>query len=182
MPPDSLNAVPRPCDLPCPGVRAALLYSVMRMNRLLILSVLLVSGCRLVGPDGADDIPFETVRFDELAHVAEARTVVVRSRDEMDALWMELFPGRDGGPGAPGDFDFSYRMLAMIFWGHGPYGGCSPWVEAVDRVVSGPGRIAVFVGALPDLGPCRAIVTPVQVISLPQDDRRVVFIGREPLG
>lgn len=152
------------------------------MRCLLSISILLVwaSGCRLVGPDGAEDIPFETVRFDELAHVFEPRTEVVRSRDEMDALWMELYPGIDGGPSIPVDFDFTERMLAMIFWGQNA--GCSPFVEAVDRVTSGPGRIFVFVGALPDLGPCRAIIYPVQVISLPQDDRRVAFVGRGPLG
>ncbi|NNF04628.1 MAG: hypothetical protein HKN17_09180 [Rhodothermales bacterium] len=142
-----------------------------------ILMAVLVSGCRLVGSDGGEIIPFETVRFDELTAVVEPRTAVVRSREEMDLLWMELYPGIDGGPSLPVDFDFSDRMLVMIFWG--PKGGCDPFVEAVSRVTSAPGRIFVFVGTLPDLGPCRAIIHPVQVIALPQDSRSVVFVGRE---
>ena len=167
-------------ELPCSKAWPVLSFGVMRMIRLSILCLVLVSGCRLVGPDDGVDVPFETVRFEELTWVMEPRTEVVRSREEMDALWMELYPGRDGGPAIPVDFDFSERMLAMIFWGR--TGGCSPYVEAVDRVTSGPGRIFVFVGPLPDLGLCRAIIFPVQVISLPQDERPVAFVGREPLG
>ncbi|MCH8961439.1 MAG: hypothetical protein IH820_08980 [Bacteroidetes bacterium] len=53
-------------------------------------------------------------------------------------------------------------------------------VEAINTIIQRDGELVVLVGLLPDLGPCDAVVYPIQMVQLDQTDLPVVYEGDVP--
>lgn len=150
------------------------------------LSLVLLAGSMfdcggLVIDEPAQELAYES--FEEAQHFAvlEPGVQVIRSEAVWTALWEEtgnLYD--DSGEKAPApDVDFSQHMIIAIFWGDG-YSGCSSGVEAVEAVWLRDNEIEVRVGPLPDLGPCDALVYPVQMLRVAASNRSVIFRGEVP--
>lgn len=125
-----------------------------------------------------DRIEYETPQI--MAHllkVEEPGGYVFTNRSDWISFWDEHV-SEFAGDTEPPEFDFTNNNLAGIFW---PVtSGCFHEVEAIQSVENRPQYIAVKVGPLPDLGACRMIVYPYQLISLPDLNKPVHFTGQVP--
>ncbi|MFQ5571118.1 MAG: hypothetical protein ACE5G0_15670 [Rhodothermales bacterium] len=143
--------------------------------------LLAVGGCDTAAEEPPSLLPFQTIEDAAAFNVLEAGTAVIRDEATWRRLW-ELHWGVFDGTGArtpPPAVNFERHMLIAVFWGEG-YSGCSNGVQAVKSVIWRPDAIVVRVGPLPDLGPCDALVYPIQVIRVERFDLRVFFEGEVP--
>lgn len=140
---------------------------------LVVLSAAL-SGCDFFWHGGVST--FENVEEAGALGVAEPGAAVFNDADAWEAFWHEHVALSPAPP--PPSIDFERRTAVGLFWGE--HSGCRSAVEAVERVRrKGPHAAEVEVGALPDLGPCDAIVYPVQVITF-RKAWSVEFVGDVP--
>ncbi|HEX8386100.1 MAG TPA: hypothetical protein VF576_07950, partial [Rubricoccaceae bacterium] len=106
-----------------------------------------------------------------------------RSVAEWGTFWIENHENRYQQlptPPVPA-VDFGGRMLVGVFWG--PQGGCATNatpVQVVEHVDRTGESLTVEVGPLGDLGVCRAVSWPVQIVEVPRVEGEVSFSGRVP--
>lgn len=152
-----------------------------------LLGGLLLGGCDVfhdepTGPPG-EPISYEWVKRGHGVRVYEAQTRVFRDSATWAQFWnkhvmvrdqnFELYP--------PPSIDFNRRIIIGVYWGY-LYGGCrvTHRIEAIEGIYDAGDRIVVDVGPVPDLGPCRTMLLPTQVVSIPRPDKPVEFTGKVP--
>jgi len=131
-------------------------------------------GCDTVVP--GEDIPFEKVDGINTMQLSSqlSGTRVFRSAAEWEAFTEEhhIWPRPY--------VDFSSHILLGIFWGDTFYGGCHGHAEAIESIHEFGGKLFVEIGPMSDLGICRAIVFPRQIVQVARVDLDVQFIGEVP--
>ncbi len=126
-------------------------------------------------------IPFETIAGADGFVLTRPGTQVFHEEPFWRTLWGTTWSITDGQgvKTPPPEIDFDRKMVIAVFWGEG-YSGCSNGVEAINTIIQRDGEIVVLVVLLPDLGPCDAVVYPIQMVQLDQTDLPVVFEGDVP--
>lgn len=152
----------------------------MRCWTLGALLALLLAGCDMLGP--GEPIAFSDVPEAERLRVQISGTTVLRGSWEWERFWQSHVNGYgpDGQPPRPPEIDFSRHMVVGVFWGGSIHGGCHNYARAIRRVEAVGDGLVVYVGPLPDLGQCRMIVHPIQVIVVPRVGGEVRFVGHLP--
>jgi hypothetical protein len=147
----------------------------------LVLGGALLVSCRHdpgVPEPVSQELAYETMLWADPLKVTDTMTAVFRTNEAWTKFlaehWQRLAP-------SPPAVDFGRYMLVGLFWGWHSH-GCDDLVEVVERVVSDEQNITIEVGQLPELGPCRRIATPLQVIRLDTSDLPVRFTGHPPGG
>ena len=77
--------------------------------------------------------------------------------------------------------DFKKKLLIGVFWG--PRSGCKTNNNHVERIRSveiKDDRLIIDIGPIGDLGLCRAMSNPMQLIEVPRITEEVVFTGVDP--
>lgn len=141
-----------------------------------IVCLFLTASCdRVFKDDSPVLLSFENLEEAEYLRVEEPGTSVFRD----GAAWATFWEAHSTM--AVPSVDFDREMLIAVLWGEG-YSGCSNSVEAISRVSVIPvsSRIVVEIGELPFLGPCDALVYPLQVIRVERRDHTVTFAGEVP--
>lgn len=152
----------------------------------LLFAVLLFGGCDLLrdetGPSG-EPISYEWVRRGHGVQVYEAQTRVFRDSAAWAQFWNEHVNLYDQNHAVypPPSVDFDRRIIIGVYWGHF-YAGCRVTyrIEAIKGIYDAGDRIVVDIGSVPDLGPCRAMVLPTQVVTIPRSGKPVEFTGEVP--
>jgi hypothetical protein len=148
----------------------------------LVLFVLALASCES-DTDTVVPIPFENVEEADRFAVTLPGTAVFRDDAAWTTLWEQYWNVYDGQgqKTPPPRINFEREMVIAVFYGSG-FSGCSNWIEVIEGVVKTPGQIEVRVGPLPveDLGPCLAIVHPLQVAKVRRSSLPVVFTGEVP--
>ena len=150
---------------------------------LLFLSgALLLASCDLFESENGEPLLFQNVEDAEPLKVQTAHTAVFKNEAAWTAFWEEHVTqiNADGEQVAPPKVNFAEDMLIAVFWGDNGYAGCSFFAEAIEGVSAKSQALTVEVGKLPDLGPCRMSVMPLQVIKVDRTEATVVFKGRVP--
>lgn len=141
-------------------------------------------GCDLFqneDPDRGEPVSYDQVEKASGLHVRKAQTRVFRDSADWATFWNEhislfdenhqLYP--------PTPVNFNRRIVVAVFWGcH--YVGCRDSVNAIDGIYEVDDQVKVRIGSLPDLGPCRAIQLPVQVVTIPRTEKPIEFISKVP--
>ena len=148
----------------------------------LVLFVLVLASCES-DTDTVIPIPFENIEEAGSFTVTVKGTAVFRD----DAAWTDLWEqywnvyGGQGAKTPPPRIDFEREMVIAVFYGSG-FSGCSNGVEVFEDMVKTPEHIEVRVGSLPveDLGPCDALVYPLQMAKVRRSSLPVVFTGEVP--
>ena len=158
------------------------------ISLLVALSVLMVlGGCGLfqdepAGPPG-ESISYEWVERGHGVQVHEAQTQVFRDNLTWAQFWDEYVTLRDQNHELypPPSVDFDRRIIIGVYWGYF-YTGCRAIdrIEAIEGIYDTGDRIVVDIGSVPDLGVCRTMVLPTQVVSIPLTDKPVEFTGKVP--
>ena len=152
----------------------------------LIASVAGLGGCDLTqdesGPPG-EPVSYDWVTRGYGTRVYEAQTRVFRDSLTWVQFWDEhvnLYDQNHEAYPAP-SVDFDRRIIIGVYWGHF-YSGCQTInrIEAIEGIYDAGNRIVVDVGPVPDLGACRLLVYPTQVVSIPRPDKPVEFTGKVP--
>ena len=103
-------------------------------------------------------------------------TTVIRDQSRLESF--ARYPGGDLAP-VP-EVDFDRQLVVGVFYGGSLHGGCGGDVEVVEAVRSEGDALVVEVGPLPDLGPCRAIVYPAEMVVVDAKSWDVRFVGEVP--
>lgn len=141
--------------------------------------------CTLPACDAADDgalVSFVPVENASALRVESSGTTVFTDAAAWAAFWRAHVNAWDGA-GVPlpvPEVDFARRTVVAVFWGGELHTGCTSDVDVFRDVREEDGALRVRVTALPDLGVCRAIVHPLQVIAVERAGQRVRFEGRVP--
>ena len=122
----------------------------------------------------------EPVGFERLALPASAvfvnGTTVIRDQSRLESF--ARFQEGDLAP-VP-DMDFERQLVVGVFYGGSFHAGCSGDAEVVEAVRSEGDRLVVEVGPLPDLGPCRGVVYPAEMVVVDATSSDVRFVGEVP--
>lgn len=152
------------------------------MNKL--LAVVLLAALGILGCDASsagDAVPFSKVEEAERLTVRISGTTVLRTADEWAEFWKRhetTIPARS----APA-VDFERQTVIGVFYGGSLYSGCHSQVEVIQEVEQVGRWLEVSVSALPDLGVCRAIVHPLDIVVVdipPAQALDVRFKGQVP--
>ena len=155
---------------------------MIKLLALLTLSVTLLISCHRTDYRNGETLLFQDITEAASLKVYDAQTAVFESEDSWEDFWEENVPGigsADKRPPPPA-VNFDENILIAVFWGGNGYGGCTSYAKAIQKVKSSNAMVSVHVGKLPDLGPCRMIVHPLQVIKVESTGLAVVFKGHVP--
>ncbi|MEM1056320.1 MAG: hypothetical protein AAGI52_12410 [Bacteroidota bacterium] len=152
--------------------------------RLVLLPLLLLLGCEGSVPLVRSS-PIPATGFLDRPDAARLQvevplTVVFRSRTDWLRFWIDYHEGAlQEAPAIPSvpEADFSTRMLVGVFMGR--RSGCGGGVTSriVNEVQREGNDLVVSFTESPDLGACRAIRFPYQVIEVERVPGEVVFVG-----
>ncbi len=154
-----------------------------RVYLCLLLWAMAWGGCDRAPLEDSDPriVAFETIKGADGFVLTSPGTQVFREEAFWRTLWGSTWSITDGQgvKTPPPEIDFDHKMVIAVFWGEG-YSGCSNGVEAINTIIERDGELVVLVVLLPDLGPCDAVVYPIQMVQLDQTDLPVVFEGDVP--
>ena len=147
-------------------------------KRILLVTCLVcwLAGCDALVPD--EPVPFTHVERVNALRVQINGTTMIRDRWDWEAFWQ-----RHGGALPAPAVDFERQTVLGVFYGGSLYGGCHSDVEVVEAVRRDGDALEVRVGPLPDLGICRQVVYPLDivVVDVPAREVRTAhFKGRVP--
>ena len=140
------------------------------------LVALTLAGCDALSSDEA--VSFSKAEQTEALRVQVTGTTVLRDRSEWTSFWE-----RHGGSGPAPAVDFDQQLVVGVFYGGSPRAGCQSAVNVVGSVLRDGNTVRVQIKPLPDLGSCRAVVYPldVVVVDVPASEALAVrFEGRVP--
>jgi hypothetical protein len=143
---------------------------------LVALGGLVLSGCDAFS--AAEAVPFSNIEQAGRLRVQVSGTTVIRDRPGWEAFWQQ-----HGGVAPAPAVDFDRQTVLGVFYGGAFHSGCTSEVDVIRSVKLAHGRLEVRVDRLPDLGPCRAIVYPLDVVVVdapPSQAFDVRFVGRVP--
>ena len=139
----------------------------------LSLVALALAGCDAFSLD--EPVPFERLALPTSAVFVNGTTVI------RDQTRLESFARYQGGDLAPvPEVDFERQLVVGVFYGGSFHAGCSGDVEVVEAVRLEGDRLVVEIGPLPDLGPCRAVVYPAEMVVVDAESFDVRFAGEVP--
>jgi hypothetical protein len=128
-------------------------------------------------------IHFEDIEAARSFTVTTPGTAVIKDDAAWTDLWEQYWNTYDGQgrKTPPPRIAFDEEMVLAVFYGSG-YSGCSNRVDVIEDVVHTWKRIEVRIGSLSfdDLGPCTAIVYPLQMVKVRRSGLPVVFVGDIP--
>ena len=149
----------------------------------LVMFVLVLVSCESDIGDPETPVRFEDIEAANSFAVTAPGTAVFRDDAAWTALWEQYWITYDGqgGKTAPPRIGFDKDMVIAVFYGSG-YSGCSNRIEVIEEIVETPRRIVVRIGSLSveDLGPCDALVYPLQMVKVRKSSLPVVFVGEVP--
>ena len=151
---------------------------MLKWTLLVSCVALWLTGCDVFFSD--EPVPYADLDEVAVLQVQIDGTTVIRSRSEWDMFWQQH--KHSGGPSAP-EVDFERQVVLGVFYGGSLHAGCRSEVDVVAAVRRDGDALEVLVGPLPDLGPCRAVMHPLDVVvaDVPAWEARTVrFIGRVP--
>ena len=156
------------------------------MLRLLPLAaVLALAGCDALSSD--EPVAYADVERAEALRVQVTGTTVtvIRDRSSWERFWSGHVgtAGPDGAGIAAPEVDFERQTVVGVFYGGSLHAGCGSSVDVVRSAREESGAVEVEVGPLPDLGPCRAVVYPLDLVVLdvpPSEALDVRFVGAVP--
>ena len=134
--------------------------------------------CRDIGVEPRA-LDFSEIPSAQFFRVQQPGTAVFRSEAEWKAFRDVHFMYILGMPIMPPIADFEREIVIGIFWGTG-YGGCRNVTQSIERVQIANNVVEVKVGPLSDLGSCKMLVAPLQIVKIPKTDLPVVFVGNVP--
>ena len=147
--------------------------------------VLIVLGCAVQASAGQDFVRYENRDDITSISVSEPGAHVFESVDEWKAFFWANYKNPHGLRPQPLPLlprvDFKKKLLIGVFWG--PRSGCKTNNNHVERIryVERKGdRLIVDIGPIGDLGLCRAMSNPMQLIEVPSITEEVVFTGVDP--
>lgn len=144
-----------------------------------LLSAVVLTGCDLLSSsESGDPVSFSNVERVENLRVRISGTTVIRSRSDWKTFWMK----HEGDVPIP-TVDFNRQIVVGVFYGGSLHGGCRSRVDVIRDVHQEGEILSVEVGKLPDLGPCRMIVYPIDVVTVnvsPSKALDVNFKGKVP--
>ena len=152
-----------------------------------LLTGLFLGGCDVfqdepTGPPG-EPVSYDWVKWGHGTRVYEAQTRVFRDSLTWAQFWNEHVTLHDQNHELypPPSVDFDRRIIIGVYWGHF-YSGCRTIsrIEAIEGIYDAGDRIVVDIGPVPDLGVCRLVIWPTQVVSIPRPDKPVEFTGKVP--
>jgi hypothetical protein len=145
---------------------------------ILLFAVLLV-GCDLLSSsDSGEPVSFSNVERGENLRVRISGTTVIRSRADWKTFWK-----KHGGEGPLPAVDFDHQTVLGVFYGGSFHAGCRSRVDVIREVRQEGETLSVDVRKLPDLGPCRMVVHPIEVVAVevpPSQALDVGFRGQVP--
>jgi len=110
----------------------------------------------------------------------EPGTAVIRSQSEWLTFWDAYWTGKDQNGRTPPPFiDFDENMVIAVYYGEG-FSGCESRVAVIEEVGFAAGALQVTVAPLPDLGNCRADLSPLHLVAVTRLDIPVTFVGQVP--
>ena len=141
-----------------------------------LAATLALAGCDASAPDGP--VPFADVEEAGALRVQVTGTTVIKGRSDWAQFW-----DRHGGPDPVPAVDFDRQFVVGVFYGGSLRAGCRSEVDVVEAVERDGDAVRVRVGPLPDLGPCRAVVYPADVVVVDvsaSEPVEVRFTGEVP--
>ena len=106
-------------------------------------------------------------------------TTVINNIDDYNALWDNWNNYDSDGKTPLPQINFYSLMIIVIHYGSG-YSGCTSEVDVIESIETDNEKIYITIGELPDLGPCDALVYPLQMVQLKKSSMVVVFKGNIP--
>jgi len=148
---------------------------------LLAMPKALLTGAVLLLLAGCDAFSSGTqVSFSRLALPASPvlvnGTTVIRNPSQLESFARR----QDGELATVSEVDFTRQLVVGVFYGGSFHGGCGGDVDVVEAVRTDGDALVVQIGPLPDLGPCRAIVHPAEMVVIDATAGRVRFVGEVP--
>lgn len=145
-----------------------------------LLFASLLVGCDLISSSefSGEPVSFSNVERGENLRVRISGTTVIRSGADWKTFWK-----KHGGEGSVPTVDFNRQTVLGIFYGGSLHGGCRSRVDVIREVRQEGETLSVDVGKLPDLGPCRMVVYPIDVVAVevaPSQALEVDFRGQVP--
>ena len=152
----------------------------------LILAAL-AAAVTFAGCDATSDesLAYSDLQQDEYLRVQVTGTTVIRDSGSWQRFWSSHVSttGLDGALIAAPTVNFERQTVVGVFYGGSPRAGCASTVDVVRSVTEEGGVVQVSLGPLPDLGPCRAVVYPVDIVVVdvaPSMALDVRFVGDVP--
>ncbi len=148
--------------------------STIRISAVCVAALL--TGCDFGSPDRI--LPLELVEETEAVRVQVTGTTVIRSASEWEAFWIG-----NGGPSPVPPVDFERQFVAGVFYGGTQRTGCENRVSLIESAFQFGREVEVRLKPLPDLGPCRAVVYPIDLVAFNapvEGDYSVSFKGAVP--
>jgi hypothetical protein len=161
-----------------PDLKAWNMRSFCHFLYIFLFAVLFV-GCDLLSSgESGEPVSFSNVEREENMRVRISGTTVIRSRADWETFWK-----KHGGEGPVPTVDFNHQTILGVFYGGSLRGGCRSRVDVIREVRHKGETLSVEVGKLPDLGPCRMVVYPIDVVAVevpPSQALDVDFRGQVP--
>jgi hypothetical protein len=127
-----------------------------------LLSFGLLTAFALAGCDvfyGGEAVPFSRVERIDHLRVQVSGTTVIRDQSSWEAFWQQ-----HGEKTPAPSVDFQRETVFGVFYGGAFHSGCRSAVEVIRDVNRSGGTVEIRIGPLPDLGPCDAVVYPLDVV------------------
>ncbi|MBN4080917.1 hypothetical protein JYT44_00995 [Caldithrix abyssi] len=128
-------------------------------------------------------LSFENMEEAKNFDVTEAGTKIFRGNVAWTGLWKHYWNvyNSQGEKTPSPSVDFEREMVIAVFYGSG-YSGCSNSIEVIEDIFNKSGKIEINIGSfsLEDLGLCRTLVYPLQMVIVERSDLPVVFKGEVP--
>ena len=143
------------------------------MRPIVFLAALALAGCDAFEP--SEPVAFARIALPASPVLVDG-TTVIRGDYQLDAFTRR----EDGNRVAVPDIDFERQMIVGVFYGGSFHAGCRADVETIETVRVQGDVLVVEVGPLPDLGPCRGIVYPAEMVVVDAQADEVQFVGAVP--
>ena len=163
----------RPCSLARDATTLGLLPSAP-MSRVVLTALVVLAGCDAFA--SGEPVAFTTLTA-PMERVAVNGTTVLRDPQALAAFVRET---PNEGPVSFPDVDFERQIVLGVFYGGSFHAGCTGAVEVIESVQQERDELVVRIGPLPDLGPCRAVVYPSQLVVVDATSPKVRFEGPLP--
>ncbi|MCH7859945.1 MAG: hypothetical protein IID14_09665 [Candidatus Marinimicrobia bacterium] len=146
------------------------------------LTLILLGSCDSPTKPGTP-LPFDNIEEAANFQIPFAGTEVIQESARLAYLWEQYwFTYNEQGEKTPPPYiDFEQKVVLAVFYGSG-YSGCSNFVETIEAIIEISGNIEVRIGPLTseDLGPCDAVIFPLQMVEIERSDLPVIFKGDIP--
>ncbi|PAP78411.1 hypothetical protein BSZ37_19275 [Rubrivirga marina] len=142
-------------------------------NVVLLLAALAFAGCDVF--ESSEPVAFTRIALPARPVLVNG-TTVVRGDYQLSAFTRSVNDSLISVP----TIDFDRQTVLGVFYGGSFHAGCRGNVETIEGIRLAGDALIVEVGPLPDLGPCRAIVYPSDMVVVNARATSVRFVGAVP--